>query len=201
MKRKELLFPVAGLLLSMSLSHAAFAQCGAISKHVAYTVPAGSGGVRFQLAAATQTTSETSDAERWAHGTEPIVGMWKMDFEDPAHGFSDKGYSVWHSDHTEFMNSTRPPSGGAVCEGVWERVGDLTYRLNHFAIAYGDGVNLTSLYHFNEEVRVDQSGNSFSGTFTIRAYDPKTHVLQGEYQGRLTGERVTIDTTAESQKF
>ena len=121
MKRVGLLFPVAGLLLSMSLSHAALAQCGGLAKHIAYPMPSGSGGVRFQLAAATQTPDASSDEERWAHGMEPIVGMWKMDFEDPAHGYSDKGYSVWHSDHTEFMNSTRPPSVGAVCEG---RVGE-----------------------------------------------------------------------------
>ncbi len=89
------------------------------------------------------------------------MGLWKMDFEDPADKYSDKGYSVWHSDHTEFLNSPRPPSVGAVCQGVWEKVGHSTYKLNHFALGYGDGVNLTSVYQFKLLVTLERSWNSF----------------------------------------
>ena len=76
-----------------------------------------------------------------------------------------------------------------------------TYRLNHFALGYGDGVNLTSVYQLKVLVTVDGWRNSLSGTFSIEAFDPKTHALQGTYKGTVTGERVRIDTTIDSQSF
>jgi hypothetical protein len=114
---------------------------------------------------------------------------------------SFKGYSMWHSDHTEYMNSTRPPSVGAVCEGVWDQVGPYTHKLNHFALGYADGVNLTSVYRFQEVVTVDRTGSKFTGEFSIEAFDPKTHAPQGTYKGTVTGEKVKIDTTIDSQNF
>ncbi len=193
MKRMYLLFCVVGVLLgSMCLSPLASAQCGGVAKYISYPWGRGHQGSRFQLAAAAQITEAQEE-----NGPEPIVGLWKTDFEDPADSYSDKGYATWHSDGTEFMNSTRPPSSGAVCQGVWEKVGRSTYRLNHFAMGYGDGVHLTSVYRFKELVTVDRSGNTFSGTFSIEAYDPKTHAPQGTYKGTLTGENRHHDRVPE----
>ncbi len=200
MKRMRLFFCLAGLcVVSISMSSHAVAQCGALPKHISYPVLRGSGLGKLQLAAATQ--DAIGDEAHGNFGLEPIVGLWKMDFEDPADNYSDKGYSMWHSDHTEFMNSTRPPSVGAVCEGVWERVGPSTYKLNHFALGYADGVNLTSVYRFQEVVTVDRKGSRFIGEFSIEAFDPKTHSPQGTYKGTVTGEKVKIDTTIDSQNF
>lgn len=187
---------------SMLFHSQAFAQCGGLAKHVSYPVYRGTGGGLLQLAGALQEPEVANDEDRREYGMDPIVGLWKMDFEDPADKYSDKGYSVWHSDHTEFLNSTRAPSGGAVCQGVWEKVGRSTYRLNHFALAFGDGVNLTTVYQFKLLVSVDHRRNSFSGTFTIEAFDPETHLQQGTtFKGTVTGERVSIDTTIDSQNF
>lgn len=200
MKRMRLFFYLASFcLFTISMSSRAFAQCGALPKHVSYPLLRGSGVGKLQLAVATQ--DGIGDEGRGDYGLEPIVGLWKLDFEDPADGYSDKGYSIWHSDHTEYMNSTRPPSVGAVCQGVWERVDRYTYKLNHFALGYMDGVNLTSVYRFQETVHVNRSGNKFKGEFIIEAFDPKTHGHQGTYQGTVTGEKVTIDTTIDSQDF
>ena len=65
------------------------------------------------------------------------------------------------------IDSTRPPSVGAVCQGAWKQVGESTYRLNRFALGYGGGVNLTSVYRFRDVVTVGPSGDKFFGTFTI----------------------------------
>ncbi len=202
MKRMCLPFSFFGLLVASLLFQVqASAQCGGVAKHVSFPVYRGGGGGLFHLTAAAQEPEAIGEEDRGEYGLEPIVGLWKMDFEDPADKYSDKGYSVWHSDHTEFLNSTRSPSSGAVCQGVWEKVGRSTYRLNHFALGYGDGVNLTSVYQFKELVTVDRERNSFSGTFSIEAFDPKTHASQGAYKGTVTGERVRIDTTIDSQNF
>ncbi len=199
MKRMRLLLYLASFcLVTVSMNTRALAQCGALPKHVSYSLR-GSGVAKFQLAAATQ--DAIGDEGRGDYGPEPIVGLWKMDFEDPADNYSDKGYSMWHSDHTEYMNSTRPPSVGAVCQGVWERVDRYTYKLNHFALGYQDGVNLTSVYRFQEKVTVNRAGNKFKGEFIIEAFDPKTHGHQGTYKGTVKGEKVTIDTTIDSQDF
>ncbi len=191
MKRKHLLLALALFLLA-SVPVQLFAQCGAVAKPVAYPLLRSFSDARFHLA--------LQDA-RSEHDSDLIVGLWKMDFEDPAHNYSDKGYSVWHSDHTEFLNSTRAPSVGAVCQGVWERVGEYSYRLNHFALGYDDGVHLTGVYHFKELVTIDRSGDRFTGTFSIERYDPQTHISQGTFKGTLTGERIKIDTGIDSQNF
>ncbi len=201
MKRIHQFLCVVGLsIVATTFNPQASAQCGPVVKHLSHPVLGTLSTGRFQLAAAALTGQEEED-ERGEFGLEPIVGLWKTDFEDPADGYSDKGYAVWHSDHTEFMNSTRPPSVGAICQGVWEKIGHSTYKLNHFALGYMDGVHLTSLYRFKEIVTVDRSGRSFSGTFSIEAVDPITHGSQGTYKGTLTAEKVGIHTTVDSQKF
>ena len=46
----------------------------------------------------------------------PIVGLWKIQFILPGAGpmgedvVIDDGYATWHSDGTELMNSSRPPT-------------------------------------------------------------------------------------------
>ena len=192
MKCRRFLFSFIGLCAaSLLFNLQASAQCGAVAKHVSYPMAQNAG--HFQLAGAAQDSGEPA--------LDPIVGLWKMDFEDQAAKYSDRGYSVWHSDHTEFMNSTRTPAVGAVCQGVWTKVSGSTYRLNHFALGYADGVNLTSVYQFQLLVTMNGSGNGFYGTFSIEAFNPKTHAPQGTLKGTVTGERVTIDTTIDSQYF
>ena len=200
MKRKYLSLALAGLTIA-SLPVRSFAQCGAVAKHAAYSLHTGAANARFQLAAGVPQQEAQGELSREPTVRESIVGLWKMDFEDPADNYSDKGYQVWHGDHTEFMNSTRTPSVGAVCQGVWERVDESTFRLNHFALGYGDGVHLTLVYRIRELVTVDRSGDRISGTFSIEAFDPTTHAAQGTLRGTLTGARVKIDTGIDSQDF
>ncbi len=128
---------------------------------------------------------------------EPIVGLWKIAFVDKSKGYTDTGYAAWHSDFTEFQNSQRTPSTGAVCQGVWEKVGLSTFRLNHFAMAYADNVNLTNIIRIREEVTVDKSRKTFRGTFTTDVYNTQ-HNLIIEFHGSITGTRVTIDSGIDS---
>ncbi len=187
---KLLLGVLSVSMLGILAGPAAVAQCGAPAKKAAFHANSLANRGSFQLASLNE--------DRDQDDLEPIVGLWKIAFVDKSKGYTDTGYAAWHSDFTEFQNSQRTPSTGAVCQGVWEKVGRFTYRLNHFAMAYADNVNLTNIIRIREEVTVDKSQKTFSGTFTTDVYDTQ-HNLIVEFQGPITGTRVTIDSSIDSQ--
>ena len=176
----------------------ASAQCGAPASKVSFR---GSGVPHslLKLAALEGGQQALWEDEHDRNGLEPIVGLWKITFTDSSKNYVDKGYAAWHADFTEFQNSERVPSTGAVCQGVWEKVGRSTYRLNHFALAYIDNMNLTNVIRIREEVTVDPSRKSFSGTFITDVYDTSRN-LQVEFKGPITGKRVTMNSSIESQE-
>jgi len=78
--------------------------------------------------------TQTADME------EPIVGMWHVTFTPEGNSAGppdgtpiDNAIVVWHSDHTEIMNSARPAQDGDFCLGVRKKAGKSQYTLNHFA--------------------------------------------------------------------
>ncbi len=184
----------------LALVPAVSAQCGpSIAKPAAFHSLAPGRAGHLQLASAIGARRLDVQDDRAGSGFEPIVGLWKIDFEDPSHAYSDKGYAVWHSDYTEFQNSGKAPSTGAVCQGVWEKVGRDTYRLNHYAMGFSDGVHYDGLVQIRELITVEPSRNAFSGTFSLKIYDPKTHAFEVELNGTITATRVTINSNIDSQ--
>jgi hypothetical protein len=142
---------------------------------------------------------------------DPIVGMWHVKFVVRGDNSSapdgtefDAGYSVWHSDGTEIMNSGgRPPESGDFCLGVWENVGERMYKLNHFAASWDmTGSNFAGPSQIQEQIKLDPTRNSFSGTFTVNAYSEVKGVLAptpvAHFQGSITGTRITINTPVQS---
>jgi hypothetical protein len=145
-----------------------------------------------------------------ADTVDPIVGMWHVTFtaegnsEGPPDGTPiDNAIIVWHGDGTEIMNSARPPQDGDFCMGIWEKVGPSKYKVNHFAWGGNDTTNAptgignpTGPTRFIEKVTLSADGNSFSGTFSLRATDTagKTTAF---IIGSIAGTRVTIDTTVQ----
>jgi hypothetical protein len=119
----------------------------------------------------------------------PIVGMWSVRLT-AGDTLVDFGYSQWHGDGTEIMNSGgRAPATANFCLGVWKRTGHATYHLNHIALGYENNL-LVSRINVLEDVTLAPGGNTFSGTFTIDAYDPNSNALQGHVAGNITGERI-----------
>jgi hypothetical protein len=128
-----------------------------------------------------------------------IVGMWKVQFVSegttgiPDDTVIDSAYAQWHSDGTEIMNSGRPPITSSFCLGVWKRTGKSTYKLNHFALSWDPtGTVFVGPANIREEVTLDDSGNSFSGTFTIDQFDTNGNTL-AHIVGKITAQRVTPD--------
>jgi hypothetical protein len=139
-----------------------------------------------------------------------IVGMWHVVFTaNTSNGTAipntvvDNALVVWHSDGTEIMNSVRPPQDGDFCMGVWEQTGRYTYKLNHFAwfanafptnppTPIGPPVGPTQI---TEKVILGPDGKSFTGSFTLTAYDTSFNVVQA-FTGQLSGTRITVQTKA-----
>lgn len=132
---------------------------------------------------------------------DPIVGFWKVTFtargnaDIPDGTPIDQAYVQWHSDHTEIMNSSRPPVTSSFCLGVWKRVGHSRYSLNHFAISWDANSNPVGPANIREHVALARDGQSFSGSFTIDQYDQSGNLLV-HIQGDITGSRISVDTPA-----
>src|ERR1700690_1501459 len=74
-----------------------------------------------------------------------MVGMWHVAFIakgnvgpglPPDGAPVDNSLSHWHPDGTEEQVSSRAPQTGDLCMGVWEKVGERHYKLNHFGISF-----------------------------------------------------------------
>lgn len=109
-----------------------------------------------------------------------IVGLWKFEMiskSTPTHTnpmpdgtLIDFGTAAWHADGTEFQTSgIRNPSDGNVCQGVWQRVGDGTFVLNHYALAWTNGT-YTGPVNIRARVTVDPTGTHYTGWFATVAY-------------------------------
>src|SRR5579885_2957796 len=165
---------LVGLLAAGLLAATAVAQCG-----MSYKLPKmhRQAWEVSDSAAALQLVSSSND---------PVTGMWHATFtaegnpEGPPDGtVIDNSLVTWHADGTEIMNSNRPPQDGQFCQGVWKKTGNRTYTLNHFAWGGNDtsggttGIgNPAGPTRLVENITLSADGNSFSGTFSLKATDP-----------------------------
>ena len=142
-------------------------------------------------------------------GGEPIVGFWRQDLVSkgtegvPDGTVLENGLSQAHSDHTEILNSSRPPISGSFCLGVWEKVGERTYKVNHFLLAWDStGTTFIGPANLREEVTVDPAGDHYSGTFTLENYSEdkngKLTLILPVVNGVTSGTRIKVDTSADS---
>lgn len=139
--------------------------------------------------------------------TASIVGMWNIQFVSegnvlhnppiPDGAQIDFGYTQWHSDGTELMNSGgHTPATQNFCMGVWVRSGFFTYELNHWALSYDASSGaLTGKINIREQITLDPSGNEFAGTFTINVFDPTTSLQVDHVTGTIAAQRITVDQT------
>lgn len=127
-----------------------------------------------------------------------VVGLWQFRMS----GFSvDWGTQAWHADGTEIMFSGgQNPETGDICQGVWRRVGPSTYTLNHIAMGWlAPGAGFGIRIHFHMVVKLNASGNSFSGSYKAAVYsvsptdpfDESVQVASGT--GTVTATRVKPD--------
>lgn len=132
---------------------------------------------------------------------EPITGMYQFTFT--AKGNSgipdgtqlDKGFATWHADGTEIMNSGKPPRTQSFCMGVWAQTGVRAYKLNHWALNWDDtGTVFTGTVNIQESIKLDLSGNSYSGSFSITPYPPSGSPAGTPVVGVVSGTRIRADS-------
>jgi hypothetical protein len=189
---------------------AAQAGCGDTSTIQApfiFSQPVGLAGWNAQVLEQRAKAAAEAAASGAAVNTASVVGMWRIQFlslGNAAHSPSipdgaqiDFGYTQWHSDGTEIMNSGgHAANTGNFCLGTWVRTGYFTYELNHFALSY-DGTSgaLTAKINIREQVTLDPSGNQLTGTFIINAFNPTTGAQVDHVVGTISGVRITADDT------
>lgn len=152
---------------------------------------------------------------------EPIAGLYEVSLISegtpgiPDGSVVDHGYSIWHADGSEIMNSGRPAGDTNFCLGTWAQTGKQTYKLNHFTLTWfqtasgtpdsGSPVMPNVEYYVNNEfagpgnvsetITLAKDRQSFMGTFTITQYDISGHVVPGfPVKGNAYGTRLTIDS-------
>jgi len=188
------------VLVTTFLALNANAQCGA-SDGPAATVAATSLLERpVPPRNASHTTAQPAASLEGKAEEVSIVGFWHVKFVSegtpgiPDGTPIDNGFSQWHSDGTEILNSSRPPATSNFCLGVWEKTGHHTYKLNHFALSSDLSGKLIGPANIREEVTLDASGNRYTGTFTIDQFDLAGNTL-AHISGNISGTRITVDTT------
>jgi hypothetical protein len=190
---KKMTAALAVALVGVVLTATANAACGDVSKPGASLQPQSWQRVGAGSASLLQ-VSENADA---------IVGFWQVILTakgnpgPPDGTVIDKGFSQWHSDGTEILNSSRPPVTQSFCLGVWKRTSPGHYKLNHFPISWDQNSNLVGVANLREEVTLSHDGKTFTGTFTIDQYDQAGNLLV-HITGVVSGTRITVDTAASS---
>jgi hypothetical protein len=157
-----------------------------------------------------------ASANATAQNSGAIVGLWLFKYTSmgnfdtlgiPDGAPIDVGLQMWHADGTEFTNSGgRPPVIGDNCLGVWAQKGYQPYRLTHWGLSWNaDQTFLGPAIIHEFDIRLDNSGNSFSGNFTIDQYvSPAVappllpdlsdlSILAAHISGVLTATRISVD--------
>jgi hypothetical protein len=192
---KQMTLALGTILIGTLLAASAHAECGILN----LPKPAAS-----LLPQSWQSQSEPASLLLVQDSTEPVVGMWHVTFiakgnpNGPPDGTTvDNTLSHWHSDGTEMTLSSRPPASGDVCLGVWKKIGDRHYRLNHYGIGFDPATDPNTPLGFGnirQDIVVSADGKTFQGTFSIRQYDSSGNLLV-EIKGLLHGALVNINTT------
>lgn len=184
---------VATALAAVAFSPIAVAGCGSVdSPAAASPAPARpaapDGGFRMMPAGH---FVQVSDRE---YSNLPIVGLWKFTQSLPGNGgVFDSGFTAWHTDRTEIMNSSKAPLTGSFCLGVWKALGNASYRLNHYALSSSaDGSTLIGIANIKEDVTLDSTGDAFSGTWSLNQMDMAGNTVFSA-AGTVVATRVTVD--------
>lgn len=187
---------LAVLLLGMVFVSKASAQCASPGLKMGAMLYGSLEGTNQLRQASFVLTDDREDSD------DGIVGFWRVKFVSegsagiPDGTVVDNGFVQWHRDGTEIMNSSRVPATGNFCLGVWQRSGPSKYSLNHFALSFDASGNMIGPAQIKEHVTLDHAANQYTGTFTIDQFDT-TGKLLAHLAGKITGTRVTVNTTVE----
>jgi hypothetical protein len=82
---------------------------------------------------------------------------------------------------------------------VWEQQNWSSFSLNHWALSWdfdpatGKPTVFVGPTNIQEQVKVDVTGNSFTGTFSLTQYAPDGTTVMGGVKGVVNATRVTVN--------
>jgi len=124
-----------------------------------------------------------------------IVGLWHVVYTNSVDQsiFNDT-FDTWHSDGTEFESSFLAPAGGDVCVGVWRQTDAGTVKLHHvgWLFAGAPTATATNIFTLDEEIRVADDNNSYSGTFKFKVWNLDGTATPVEVTGTIAATRITV---------
>ena len=93
------------------------------------------------------------------------------------------------------MNSGgRAPATENFCMGVWRQTAPSRYHLNHYALSYDPSSGtINARVIIKEDVTLNQTGTSYSGSFTLDVYDPSGTTEVAHQNGQVTAQRVSAN--------
>ena len=169
--------------LSIAFAVGANAQCGPANK-------AKAAAALLNLTPRPATRPHASSGVTTTPGA--ITGLWDSIFTSGGQ-VVDEGIEQWHSDGTEILNDIPEPASGNVCLGVWMQSGS-TYILTHpFWLYDQSNVNLIGRGMIQQQVSVDGTGNSYSGSVQIQYRDLSGNPIPGlpDATGEVSATRIT----------
>jgi hypothetical protein len=191
---KTLITIFGALLLALLCEPGSRAQCGSYQKAAVGGTWFAQPGQAMLVHAALNNDDHYNEAG--------IVGFWHFKMSIGGQTI-DAGDQQWHGDGTEVLNSGgRSPLTGNICFGVWRRVGNSRYKLNHRGIGFdAKGIAVTSVDTIEFDVTLSRDGNSYTGTFTITSYDKDGNPMPPAVSGNVTGSRITVEDTNPGSLF
>ena len=184
---------IATVVICGAFVSSARADCGLSARHklTALGVPNATARTNPMLADASAQEDRDSDS---------IVGLWHVIFKDSGGQFFDEGYDQFHNDGTEVLNDIPNPAFGNVCLGVYERNDrgePLTYKLHHVFWDFDSNGNLSGRGVWDSILKLDHSGNSYTGTWSMKNHDLSGNLITSgslaPVSGTLKARRITVE--------
>jgi hypothetical protein len=121
-----------------------------------------------------------------------IVGLWHVTYTDTTNRGVPfyEAFDMWHSDGLEFENANLSPIESNICMGVWKLMGH-NIRLYHVGWSFDATGSPTGIFTINETNTVSVDGNSYTGTFAFKQYDPDGNLIF-EIDGTIDATRITV---------
>jgi hypothetical protein len=130
-----------------------------------------------------------SRAEVAPQGYSSIVGMWNNSIIVGGNVVANS-ISTWHSDGTEFDNIDAPPTGGNICQGVWQSDNVRKVTEHHFGWLFDANSNPAGYFTLLQTVKLSKDGLSYSGPFDQKFYDQNGNLMD-EVAGTMSAARFT----------
>ena len=76
----------------------------------------------------------------------------------------------------------------------WRQTAPSRYHLNHYALSYDPALGtINARVIIKEDVTLNPTGTSYSGSFTLDVYDPSGTTQVGHQNGQVTAQRVSAN--------